>query len=389
MTILLACTTFTVTFGSSIFSSTIAITAKEFNTTETVMLLGVSLYVLGFSFGPVLWGPMSEVLGRKIPLFTGYLIFALLQIPTALSRNLAGLLVCRFLAGAFGAAPVVLVSASYSDFWEPAQRGTAAAAYSTASFAGPTMGPIIGTFIVESHLGWRWTAWLTLILAGVFGPAAFILVPETYEPVLKKKTKPTVQAFIRTFLIRPALMLKSELMVWRSCIYAQRLTVPVGCHDNLYLHCLWHSVSQLLRCSLHLQARSQLETNDCCSAISRHARWYPCVVYVCSLVLQQLLSTSSPSSTLCPTRRSPPADHAWERAHADRPVLAGLDLSRVMGGAGHLALVRGSWDHVDLHEWCCVHHRHLSQCLGKCAGSQHHRQKCRSRWFALGCTSYV
>ena len=213
MTILLACTTFTVTFGSSIFSSTIVVTAKEFNTTETIMLLGVSLYVLGFSLGPVFWGPLSEVLGRRPPLFGGYCIFALLQIPTALSHNLAGLLICRFLAGSFGAAPVVLVSASYSDFWEPAHRGTAAAAYSVASFAGPTLGPIVGTFVTESRLGWRWTAWLTLTLAGVFGPAAFILVPETYGPVLKKEKKPTIQAFVRTFLVRPILMLKSELMV--------------------------------------------------------------------------------------------------------------------------------------------------------------------------------
>ena len=255
MTILLACTTFTVTFGSSIFSSTIAVTAREFNTTETVMLLGVSLYVLGFAFGPILWGPSSEVLGRKIPLFSGYCVFALLQIPTALSHNLTGLLVCRFLAGAFGAAPVVLVSAAYSDFWEPAQRGTAAAAYSTASFAGPTLGPIVGTFITESHLGWRWTAWLTLVLAGVFGPAAYIQVPETYGPVLKKQKKPTVQAFIRTLLVRPALMLKSELMVCflsHSSNQTQRLIIPALCHDYVHIPRVRYPVPHLLRCPIHL-----------------------------------------------------------------------------------------------------------------------------------------
>lgn len=256
MTTLLACTTFTVTFGSSIFSSTIAVTAREFNTTETVMLLGVSLYVLGFSFGPILWGHLFEVLGRKIPLFSGYCVFALLQIPTALSRSLAGLLVCRFLAGAFGAAPVVLVSASYSDFWEPAQRGTAAAAYSTASFAGPTLGPIVGTFITERHLGWRWTAWLTLILTGAFGPAASILVPETYRPVLKKQKKPTVQAFIGTFLLRPALLLKSELMVCSLNHFnhqTQRLIISVGCHDYPHIPRVRHPVPHLLRRPFHLQ----------------------------------------------------------------------------------------------------------------------------------------
>lgn len=213
MTLLLASTTFTVTFSSSIFSASIEVTAHEFGTTPTVMLLGVSLYVLGFCLGPILWGPLSEVLGRKIPLFTGYFVFAILQIPTALTRNLAGLLICRLLAGSFGAAPLVLVGATYADFWGPAHRGIASAVYSVASFAGPTVGPIAGTLITESHLGWRWTAWLTLILAGVVGPPAFFLVPETYAPVLKKETKPSFQVFVRTYLVRPALMLKSEIMV--------------------------------------------------------------------------------------------------------------------------------------------------------------------------------
>ena len=55
---------------------------------------------------------------------------------------------------------------------------------------------------------------VTSILPGVFGLAAFIFVPGTYEPVLKQEKRPTLQEFIRTFLLRPALMLKSELMVW-------------------------------------------------------------------------------------------------------------------------------------------------------------------------------
>lgn len=46
-TVLTALCTLTATLCSSIFSATITVTAKEFHTTETVMLLGVSLFVLG------------------------------------------------------------------------------------------------------------------------------------------------------------------------------------------------------------------------------------------------------------------------------------------------------------------------------------------------------
>lgn len=140
MTILLALCTLTTTLCSSIFSSTIVVTAKEFGTSETIMLLGVSLFVLGFALGPLLWGPLSELMGRKVPLFGGFFVFAIMQIPIALSPSLAGVLICRFLAGSFGAAPIGLVSTIYADFWDPANRGIATALYSTAAYAGPTLG---------------------------------------------------------------------------------------------------------------------------------------------------------------------------------------------------------------------------------------------------------
>lgn len=221
---LMACCTLTSTFCSSIFSSAIVVTAKEFDTTETVMLLGVSLFVVGYALGPLLWGPLSELLGRKIPMFVGFFIFAIMQIPIALSPSLTGVLVCRTIAGCCGAAPVALVTAAYADFWDPANRGTATAMYSVAAYAGPTLGPICGSFITESYLGWRWTAWLILIMATVFGIPAFLLVPETYAPVLKERAlkaagrqdinrKNPFDGFLSKYLSRPMSMLLHEAMV--------------------------------------------------------------------------------------------------------------------------------------------------------------------------------
>ena len=212
ITALLGGATFVVTFCSSIFSSALVVTAEEFHTTTTVMILGVSLYVLGFALGPIFWGPLSEALGRRIPIFSGYLLFALIQIPTALVHNLPGLLILRLLAGTFGAAPLALVTAAYSDFWAPAPRGTASAIYAVACFVGPCLGPIVGVYLTES-MGWRWTAWLTLIMAAFFGIPAFLFVPETYAPILRKEPKPPVRVFLSKYLIRPAAMLRHELLV--------------------------------------------------------------------------------------------------------------------------------------------------------------------------------
>ncbi|ERF72093.1 hypothetical protein EPUS_09447 [Endocarpon pusillum Z07020] len=178
--------TFTVSLASSIFSTAIFVTAEEFRVSSEIMILGVSLYVLGFSFGPLVWGPFSEAYGRTRPLFTGMAVFIILQIPVGVAQNLETIFICRFLAGVAGSSPLAIVAGIYVDFMEPVERGMATAVYAGAAFAGPAAGPIIGSFITQSHLGWRWMAWITMIMAALFTFLAWITTPETFEPTLLK-----------------------------------------------------------------------------------------------------------------------------------------------------------------------------------------------------------
>lgn len=85
-------------------------TAKEFGVSEEVMVLGVSLFVLGFAFGPIVFGPMSELYGRKLPLFFGMFTFAIFNIPVAVATNLQTIFICRFFGGFFASAPLAIVS---------------------------------------------------------------------------------------------------------------------------------------------------------------------------------------------------------------------------------------------------------------------------------------
>lgn len=132
-------------------------------------------------------GPLSELYGRKIPLFAGYVIFAIFQVPVAVATNLQTIFVCRFFGGFFASAPLAIVGGSLADFFDPVERGVALTLFGSATFIGPTMGPIMGGFITMSHLGWRWTQWITLIMAALFGTIGFIIIPETYAPVLLQR----------------------------------------------------------------------------------------------------------------------------------------------------------------------------------------------------------
>ncbi|KAK5133776.1 hypothetical protein LTR08_007426 [Meristemomyces frigidus] len=188
ISMLTAALTFVVSFGSSVFSTATQVTAQEFGASEELMILGVTLYVLGFACGPLVWGPLSEIYGRRNPLMVGIFGFIVFQIPVAVASNLETIFICRFFAGAFGSAPLAIVAGMYVDFWDPVMRGIATMGYAGAVFAGPAVGPIVGEFTVKNlHLGWRWTAWFTMIMAAVFFVIALPTIPETLAPMILKR----------------------------------------------------------------------------------------------------------------------------------------------------------------------------------------------------------
>jgi MFS transporter, DHA1 family, multidrug resistance protein len=183
-TVVLGMMTFCITFASSVFSTATVVTAKLFGVSLEVMTLGTSFFVLGFAVGPLVWGPMSELFGRKKPLFIGFFIFAIFQIATAVAQNLYTIMLTRFFGGVFGSAPLAVVGGALVDFFNPVDRGVAACIFAGATFVGPVAGPIIGGFVTQSYLGWRWTAYITAIMGFFFGAIGFLIIPESHAPTI-------------------------------------------------------------------------------------------------------------------------------------------------------------------------------------------------------------
>ncbi|KAI0412187.1 major facilitator superfamily domain-containing protein [Xylaria grammica] len=167
------------TLASSIWSSGATQLKAQFHQSTIVVTLGISFFLLGFSIGPPLWGPTSERFGRKWPMTIGMLLFTIFTIPIAVGQNIETLLVSRFLQGAFGSAPLSLAAGGVVDIWSPAQRGIAIAACIGTIFGSPVLAPIIGNFVAESYLGWRWLHWLSAIQGASAVLLVFFALPET------------------------------------------------------------------------------------------------------------------------------------------------------------------------------------------------------------------
>lgn len=181
---MLAYTSLVSTFASGIYADATTSLASIYHVSTEVTLLGLSLYVLGFATGPICWAPLSELRGRKLPIMIGMTGLTLFQFAVATGKDLQTVLICRFFAGFFGACPIAVVAAVFSDMFDNRSRGVAITVFSLTVFMGPLLAPFIGGFIVDSYLGWRWTQYLVAIMASAALILDVFFLDETYPPIV-------------------------------------------------------------------------------------------------------------------------------------------------------------------------------------------------------------
>ncbi|KEY67963.1 hypothetical protein S7711_02168 [Stachybotrys chartarum IBT 7711] len=158
---------------------------EEFDSSRTIVTLGLTTYLLGLACGSLAVAPLSELYGRQIVYTVSLIIWTILIIPCALATNLTTLLVVRFVGALFGAAFVSNGPGSVVDISRPEYLALYMSIWSIAPLNSPTTGPLIGGFIFE-YLGWRWTNWIVLIMAGC-GIAMQLSLKETYAPIILKR----------------------------------------------------------------------------------------------------------------------------------------------------------------------------------------------------------
>ena len=185
LSVILGYTTLTSAFASSIFSAATGAVARQFHVSTEVGILGVSLYVLGFACGPILWAPLSELKGRKLPLIIAMLGFSIFSVGSAVGKDLQTVLICRFFGGAFGSCPLAVVAAIFSDMFDNRTRGLAVTVFSMTVFTGPLLAPFIGGFtVMNKNLGWRWTEYIAALMGFLALGLNVLFLEETYPPIV-------------------------------------------------------------------------------------------------------------------------------------------------------------------------------------------------------------
>lgn len=174
-----------VSLGSAIFAEGSSQIMKEFHVGQTVATLGTSLYVFGFASGPIIWGPLSELYGRKTVLIPLLFMFVCFCAAVGAAKDIQTVMLGRFFAGFVGAAPIVVAPASMADMFGANLRGKAMTVFAMVLFGGPMLAPILGAFIVKNeHMGWRWTSYISMIIGGVSLINLIFSLKETHHGII-------------------------------------------------------------------------------------------------------------------------------------------------------------------------------------------------------------
>ncbi|KAK3113164.1 hypothetical protein LTR53_009820 [Teratosphaeriaceae sp. CCFEE 6253] len=165
------------TFASSSPSGCLGSIANELHVSEEAAGLVITLFLLGYCFGPLFWAPLSEFFGRRYIFYGSFLAYFAFNFLCAFTPNFGGLLVGRFLTGTFASAAMSNAPGVLADIWGPVERGNAMALFSMMTFIGPALGPVISGFL-ELKEDWRWNFYVLIWMS--FGTMLILFtIPET------------------------------------------------------------------------------------------------------------------------------------------------------------------------------------------------------------------
>lgn len=154
--------------------------------------LTITGFLIGFSFAQLVWGPISDRIGRRIPLFIGMVLFVIGSAGCALSSDMPQIVFWRVFQ-AFGACTgPMLARAMIRDLYARTRAAQMLSTLVIISAIAPVIGPLLGGQIV-TVASWRMVFWLLVVM----GAAMFIALwwlPETLS-VEKRLTTPISSAF--------------------------------------------------------------------------------------------------------------------------------------------------------------------------------------------------
>lgn len=172
------------------------IVAEDLETTTSLAQLSLTACLIGLAVGQLVFGPLSDIHGRRKPLISTLVVYAVASILSALSTHIWVFIGLRFVQGVSGAAGIVIARASARDMYSGKDLTQFIALLALVNGAAPILAPIFGGAILN-FATWH-MVFYTLGAIGLFMfIAVLFFLPETLPEA--KRAEGNFFAVIKTF----------------------------------------------------------------------------------------------------------------------------------------------------------------------------------------------
>jgi len=152
--------------------------ARALHAPTAQVQLTISSYLLGFAVGQIIYGPLSDRIGRRPVLLAALCLYGLGSVLCATTQSIEALIAVRFVQSLGGAGAIVLARAVVRDLYSGVRAGRELSLMGSIQAFAPIVAPVIGG-ILQTAFGWRAGFILLAIFAALAGSVTARLLPET------------------------------------------------------------------------------------------------------------------------------------------------------------------------------------------------------------------
>lgn len=154
--------------------------AQSLETTASAVQLTITVFLVGFSLGQLVYGPISDRLGRRSVLFGGMFLFLAANAACAAAVSIDWLLAARLVQGLGACCGSVLMRAIVRDLYSREDAVRIMSYLAVGAGITAAISPSIGSALIV--FGWRANFWFLAIAAALPMVLAYMWLPETLPP---------------------------------------------------------------------------------------------------------------------------------------------------------------------------------------------------------------
>ena len=153
----------------------------DFQTTAAAIQLTLTGTMIGFALGQLIVGPLSDKIGRRMPLLVVTALHVVASVGAALAPSLELLSVARVLMGAGAAAGGVVAAAIVRDLFGGRRLVVMLSRLALVSGVAPVLAPLVGSALLLV-MPWRGIFVVLALYGAVMLVSAIVFIPETLPP---------------------------------------------------------------------------------------------------------------------------------------------------------------------------------------------------------------